>query len=78
MSHMKKLAQAPRMKSQLHKNANYVNFQKGRVEKICLSHFRHWVDFYISLQAACILSSLMKFKTSVGFALVGCLMGAAL
>lgn len=48
------------------------------MEKICLSHFRHGVDFYISLQAACVLSSLVKFKTSVGFALLGCLMGAAL
>lgn len=66
------------MKSQLHKNAKYVNFQEERVKKICLSNFRCWVDFYISLRAVCVLSSLMKFKPSVGFATVHCLMGAAL
>lgn len=73
-----KLAHTPHMKSQLHKNAMYVNFQTERVEKICLPHFRHRIEFYISLQAASVLSSLMKFKTSVGFAMEGCLMESTL
>lgn len=58
---------------------NMLIFLEGKSGKDMFVLFQtYMVHFYISLQAACVLSSFMKFKTSVGFTMVGCLTGATL